>query len=574
MTDKVSISNFSSLHATQRVRSLLSRNLRNTFNESDIRHKYISVNYDQRTYKDDAGNEYYPWLFSKLLQHDETYGFPLKSDVDKIIDIIRYGIDNVSDVEELLAQGSLRKLEGINASKSFQLIGTDSCVPSVELNSKCILRSDEFAMVYEMIEVYAMSILRDVAFSNYNNSTEVQEVINMLNNVQQSNIEFITAPLDRSGENPLITMKTLFRGNGKDELYGPYISQFLMLDFDYGNLHIEQKYQYMDKDDAKSRTLEGWKNIQEGKNVDTIINNQTARVFNARVLGAKVHNDPLFQFYYNAALIALQNNIKPEDYSNPISTSWTSGGPPSIFSNLAYVCEGALRVAWCNKYELNMRIRPEVYARRIDKIVTNPDNIDLKSIPGFKEIHDIVTLNTGISSMLSKIKNSDANENHLLSLQYPEGSPTHPSYPAGHACVAGAAVTVLKTMFKTHELEPSTGEYNKILWNDTISNRKAMEVVSEDQIGEYTEHDSSEMTIVGEFNKLASNISIGRNWAGVHYRSDGDCGMILGEDFAISFLVDVAASYHESHTGIFTGWILEKLNGEIIRITAEGVTNL
>ena len=34
-------------------------------------------------------------------------------------------------------------------------------------------------------------------------------------------------------------------------------------------------------------------------------------------------------------------------------------------------------------------------------------------------------------------------------MAFPEGSPTHPSYTAGHATVAGACITILKAMFDT-----------------------------------------------------------------------------------------------------------------------------
>ena len=45
-----------------------------------------------------------------------------------------------------------------------------------------------------------------------------------------------TAPL-----NGVITGKTLFRGNSRDELSGPYISQYLYLPYSLGNIPIEQK---------------------------------------------------------------------------------------------------------------------------------------------------------------------------------------------------------------------------------------------------------------------------------------------------------------------------------------------
>ncbi|MDO9241060.1 hypothetical protein [Methylicorpusculum sp.] len=46
------------------------------------------------------------------------------------------------------------------------------------------------------------------------------------------------------------------------------------------------------------------------------------------------------------------------------------------------------------------------------------------------------------------------------------------------------------------------------------------------------------LTIGGEINKLASNISLGRDWAGVHYRSDGTEGLLLGEEVGIAILKD------------------------------------
>ena len=52
------------------------------------------------------------------------------------------------------------------------------------------------------------------------------------------------------------------------------------------------------------------------------------------------------------------------------------------------------------------------------------------------------------------------------------------------------------------------------------------------------------MTIHGELNKLASNMSIGRNMAGVHYRKDGDEGMILGEAVAVQYFKDIKETYN------------------------------
>lgn len=46
------------------------------------------------------------------------------------------------------------------------------------------------------------------------------------------------------------------------------------------------------------------------------------------------------------------------------------------------------------------------------------------------------------------------------------------------------------------------------------------------------------LTIRGELNKLASNMALGRNRVGIHYRSDGIEGLRLGERAAIQFMED------------------------------------
>jgi len=68
------------------------------------------------------------------------------------------------------------------------------------------------------------------------------------------------------------------------------------------------------------------------------------------------------------------------------------------------------------------------------------------------------------------------------------------------------------------------------------------------------------MTVGTELNKLAANVAIGRNWAGVHYRADGDYGMDLGEKVAIQYLKDLKASKNET----FAGWNLTKFDGSSV----------
>jgi hypothetical protein len=58
-----------------------------------------------------------------------------------------------------------------------------------------------------------------------------------------------------------------------------------------------------------------------------------------------------------------------------------------------------------------------------------------------------------------------------------------------------------------------------------------------------------DLTVGGELSKLASNIALGRNTAGVHWRSDGVEGLKLGEAVAISILTDLKTTCPESFDG-------------------------
>ena len=118
---------------------------------------------------------------------------------------------------------------------------------------------------------------------------------------------------------------------------------------------------------------------------------------------------------------------------------------------------------------------------------------------------------------------------------YPEGCPAHPSYPAGHATVAGACVTMLKAFFKEDYVIPNP--------------------VVTDPDGLALKPFHGTLTLGDELNKLASNIAMARNLAGVHWRSDSIEGIRLGEAVAIGILQDIRGTLPESFSGFsFTGF--------------------
>ena len=122
---------------------------------------------------------------------------------------------------------------------------------------------------------------------------------------------------------------------------------------------------------------------------------------------------------------------------------------------------------------------------------------------------------------------------------FPEGCLLHPSYGAGHATVAGACVTILKALFDESFIIP----------------KPVVPTADGLALAPYTGPDADKLTVGGELNKIASNVAIGRNIAGVHWRSDYAASLKLGESIAISVLRDQRLTYGEEFDGYtFTGF--------------------
>ncbi len=70
------------------------------------------------------------------------------------------------------------------------------------------------------------------------------------------------------------------------------------------------------------------------------------------------------------------------------------------------------------------------------------------------------------------------------------------------------------------------------------------------------------LTVGGELNKLATNLAIGRDIGGIHWRSDVAAGLAVGEEVAIGILRDEKLGYAEK----FDGFTLTKFDGTKITI--------
>jgi hypothetical protein len=190
-----------------------------------------------------------------------------------------------------------------------------------------------------------------------------------------------------------------------------------------------------------------------------------------------------------------------------------------------------MRATWFQKYYVHRRLRPEEFGGRI-----HIQKTDQAEYPIHHEI---------LESHLFDEPEFKKRGSFLLPQAFPEGCPTHPAYTAGHATVAGAQATILKAFF----------DETFVLPNPVIPNKEGT------KLEPYTGPDKDELTVGGELNKLASNVAFGRNWAGVHWRSDALDSVLLGEKVAIELMRQQSRTFPEDFHVVFT-----KFNGEKVEI--------
>lgn len=451
--------------------------------------------------------------FSKTLAHD-SLGLVDESAYLALKNAVNNGdFSNVS-----LSSQADRKLTNPSAYRSFELHGGHA--DATRIAASPATQSAHAAA--EMVEVYWQAFTRDISFSEYQSSNIISAAVSDLNNTSY----FIGAPDDG-----VFSTENLFRGSTYGDNIGPYISQFLYLPFNYGASQIEQKYAQPVANIDHMTSFDDFLAIQNGAAPSSSQPYGAKRyIQNNRDLANYVHSDVLFQAYYNSAMILLQTGglvTENTPFSNDaVEGGFVTFGGPDILNMVASAARMALTGAWYQKW-LHRKLRPEAFAGLVD--------VQLNGLASFG-IHSDLTNSEVVDRTIVKQGNA------LLSQAYPEGSPTHPAYPAGHACVSGACTTILKAWFNEDAILPNP--------------------VAPNQSGDSLDSLNLDLTVLGELNKLANNIAIGRNASGVHYRSDGEQGMIAGEQQAIAMLRDYSITYFNE----FYGFDLTKFNGQKIRI--------
>jgi hypothetical protein len=149
----------------------------------------------------------------------------------------------------------------------------------------------------------------------------------------------------------------------------------------------------------------------------------------------------------------------------------------------------------------------------------------------------------------------------FLPMAFSSGAPAHPAYGAGHATVAGACVTVLKAWFKedTRFVDLfGEGQHGPQEPGASLHCLRQPDRDGSEHLPVYDSADAESITIDGEFNKLASNVAMGR----VNWRTDNTRSLRLGEAVAIELLC--RQSCHHVETPLHMSF--QSFDGRMIRI--------
>jgi hypothetical protein len=423
----------------------------------------------------------------------------------------------------LIPLGGTSKLVDPQGGLAYDLEGTDSGQLTVPPAPK--LASAHRAG--EAVENYWMALARDVPFSQYGAEPITFSAIAELNRL--SDFKGPTV-------NGKVTPATLFRGVNPGDLIGPYVSQFFWLPVTFGVLSVTQQFNaYAPKTDYLT-TFAEWLAVQNGQGpfpANTI--SGTSYIKNGRDLGAFFHSDIAIQAYLFAAQWLLTHGA-PLNPGNPYlaiknQTGGFTFGSQYITDLLGLVSNRALEASFYQKWFVHRTLRPIAYGGLVHNTLTGAADYPLNSE---------VLNSQAVDQTFSKYGT------YLLPAAFPEANPLHPSYPEAHGAIAGACVTALKAFFNETFVLPSP-------------------VVASDDgqsLLPYTGADAGEMTVGGELNKLAYNCSLGRDMSAVHWRSDGDQSLLLGEAIAISILRDQRRTYNEP----FNGFTFTKFDGETITV--------
>jgi hypothetical protein len=395
----------------------------------------------------------------------------------------------------------------------------------------------------------------------------------------------------------------------------------------YGVQGISQKFRgHMEKVDHMT-TWSSWLDVQNGadlKNVADYFQIEDRFIHTPRDLATYVHYDALYQAYLNAVLIlsgmGADTDVGLPEGGNAVRKerdAFATFGGPHILTLITEVATRALKAVRRQKFNIHLRARPEAIAGAVS--LAWKGDAAANALGAFQS--DCESMKDDLLPILKAVQahNNEQNlkshalkkpdvdatideANALLPMAFPEGSPMHPAYGAGHATVAGACVTIAKAFFEMYDVDKKRGEDSlydvveksndgtvigypgtypahlfeseKLLTQPGLMPKDMKKFAYNPLPSGFVPNDTGStlvpwtkeaLTIQGELDKLAANISIGRNFAGVHYYTDYYESLRMGERIAVSILQDQMHTYREPVSMRFTSF-----DGDHVMIAGTG----
>ena len=460
-------------------------------------------------------SRYSSWMacYSKGLPHDEQ-GLVVPKAYQALIDAVRSR--RPEDFAAIPIGSEHMPLVNPQGGLCLGLVGLDAC----QFDMPPAPAFDSAERAGEQIECHWMSLARDIPFSEYATHPLIRAACDEL-----SALSDFRGPKQGGS----VTPATVFRGSMVGDLAGPYVSQFLLQPIKLGAMPVGQQIStYLPISLGGNDYLAdfgSWLSVQNGDMpMGEIRRDPVYRYIRAaRDLCAYVHTDYTYQAFFNAS-VWLANHKTPVNRGSPypINRSNQMGfatfGVPDAqgMMALAHLC--ALRAVWYQKWMVHRTLRPEEFGGRVHVTLTGAADY-----PVHEELKRSIAL----------ARTFERTRSYLLHQAYPEGCPQHPSYAQGHAACAGACVTVLKSFYDGSTRLLQLGD----VYDASPDGRTLVP---------YRSPQAGQLTIAGELDKLAGNIGIGRNFAGIHWRSDYLQGLLLGESVAIDLLREYSQTYSEA----------------------------
>ncbi|CAN0441852.1 unnamed protein product [Ascophyllum nodosum] len=404
------------------------------------------------------------------------------------------------------------------------------------------LSSPELAA--QLAEVYWMALARDVPFMQYGtDEITTTAAANLAGMEGFPNLDAISIGSDGTVD----PFSQLFRATFVGVETGPFISQLLVNSFTIDSITVEPKQETFAPGVNYLVDFDEWLNIQNGgppvgpEELDDV----RRFVRNARDLARVSFTDNINTEAYRGALILLElDAFNRAGVNGPFIDSDRQSGfvnfGTSHYFRLIGAAELAQRASWYQKWQVHRFARPEALGGTLH--LTIKGELDAA--------FDISLLEN--DELLKRVAEINAAQNpNAEAIQV--GSPTHPSYPSGHATQNGAFATVLKALI-------GLDRGGECFPNPVFPDDDGLELI---------DFEGSCLTYEGEINKLAVNVAFGRQMLGIHYRFDGIQGLILGETITVRTLHQELMTFAEESTFEF-----RLFTGEVIKLFQDGTFSI